>query len=60
MICRGGDDTQRETASGLPLESLGAAASNVILHSTQYLRRNSSEGTSMCHTAFAIIHDGNT
>ena len=24
-FCRGGDDTQREAASGLPLESLGAA-----------------------------------
>ena len=60
MICRGGDDTQRKTASGLPLESLGAATSNVILHSAQYLRRNSNEGTSMCHIAFAIIHDGDT
>lgn len=60
MICRGGDDTQGALHAKSPLEPHGAATSNVILHSAQYLRRNSNEGTSMCHIAFAIIHDGNT
>ena len=52
MICRGGDDTQKRRGAKRvipnisPLESLGAAASKVILHSAQYLRRNSNEGTS--------------
>ncbi len=58
--CRGGDDTQRGLNAEPPLESLGAATSNVALHSVQYLRRNSNEGTSMCNIAFAIILDGNT
>ena len=38
MICRGGDDTQREAASGLPLESLGAANKR-ILQFSQVLSR---------------------
>jgi len=65
MICRGGDDIEkrkelRATPKLSPLESLGAATSNVTLHSAKYLRRISNEGTSMCHIAFTIIHDGNT
>jgi hypothetical protein len=36
MICRGGDDTQRGLNAEPPLESPGAATSNVILHSAQY------------------------
>ena len=52
--------TQGALHAKSPLEPHGAATSNVILHSEQYLRRSSNEGTSMCHIAFAIIHDGNT
>jgi len=58
--CRGGDDTQRGHSAVSPLESPDAAASNVILHSTQYLRRNSTERASMPYIALTGIHASNT
>jgi len=59
-ICRGGDSTQRDTASGIPLDSLGAA--NQVL---PYIQGNIFDVTAlMAHPcadiALFIIRDEHT
>ena len=55
--CRGADDTQKEAAADLPLDSLGAAALNVFPPCCPIFQRTSAECTTLLaiHASYTLM-----